>query len=68
MKETALGIESNLSTKATQAKKERYQGITSLLMFSIVKTRPEIAFSIAVATRFAKNPSHSHFEAVKNIL
>ena len=66
MKEIALGP--NLSTEAIQAKKERYQGMTGSLMFSMVKTRPDIAFAIAVATRFAKNPSHAYTEAVKTIL
>ena len=66
MKEVALG--SNLSTEATQAQRERYHGMTGSLMFSMVETRPDIAFSVAVAARFAKNPSHAHTEAVKTIL
>ena len=37
-------------------------------MFSMVKTRSDIAFAISVASRFAKNPSHQHTEAVKTIL
>lgn len=68
IKETALELGPNLFTKATQAEKERYQGITGSLIFLMIETRPDIAFSIAIATRFAKNLSHSHFEAVKNIL
>ena len=66
MKEITLGP--NLSTEAIQAEKERYQGMTGSLMFSMVETRPDIAFAIAVAARFAKNPSHAHTEAVKPIL
>ena len=58
MKEIALGP--NLSTEATQAEKERYQGMTGLLMFSMAETRPDIDFGIAVVARFAKNPSHAH--------
>lgn len=65
MKEAALGP--NLS-EASQAEKEKYQGMTGLLMFSMVETRPDIAFSIGVAACFAKNPSHAHTEAVKTIL
>lgn len=65
-KEVALG--SNLSTKATQAEKERYQGMTGWLMFSMVETRPDIAFSVAVAACFAKNSSPAHTEGVKTIL
>ncbi len=63
MKEVALGP--NLSTEATQAEKERYQGMTCSLMFSMVETRPDIAFAIDVAARFAKNPSHKHIKAVR---
>lgn len=66
MKEIALGH--NLSIEATQAEKERYQGMAGSLMFSMVETRPDIAFAIAVSARFAKNPSHAHTEAVKTIL
>lgn len=68
IKEIALRLEPNLSTKATQAEKKRYQGITGLLIFSIVEIRPNIAFSITVTARFAKNLSHSHFEVIKSIL
>lgn len=66
MKEVTLGP--NLSTEATQAEKKRYQGMTGSLMFSMVETRPDIAFSVAVAACFAKNPSHAHIEAIKTIL
>lgn len=34
----------------------------------MVETRPDIAFAISVASRYAKNPSHLHTEAVKTIL
>lgn len=37
-------------------------------MFSMVETGLDIAFSIAVAARFAQNPSHAPIEAVKTIL
>lgn len=37
-------------------------------MFSMVKTRPDIACSTSVARIFAKNPSHTHTEGVKRIL
>ncbi len=38
------------------------------LIFSIVETRPDIAFFIVVATCFAKNPSHTYIKVVKTIL
>ena len=42
--------------------------MTGSIMFSMVETRPYIAFATSVASRFAKNPGHQHTEAVKTIL
>lgn len=36
-------------------------------MFSMVETRPDIAFSTSLESRFAKNPSRQHTEAIKTI-
>lgn len=55
-------------TEASSAEQERYQGMTGSLMFSMVETRPDIAFAISVVSRFAKNPSRQHTEAVKTIM
>lgn len=68
IKETTLGLRPNLSIKVTQIEKKRYQRITNLLMFSIIETRPDIAFFITFITYFAKNLSHLYFEVIKNIL
>ena len=67
MKESIQLLPNNEGT-ATEAERERYQGMTGSLMFSMVKTRPDIAFATSVASRYAKNPSHLHIEAVKTIL
>lgn len=37
-------------------------------MFSIVETRPSIAFAISVISRFAKNPFRQYTEAIKRIM
>ena len=37
-------------------------------MLSMVETRPDIAFATSVMSRFAKNPSRQHTEAVKTIM
>ena len=50
------------------SKRETYQGITSLLIFSIMETRLDIAFAISVVSIFAKNLFHQHIEAVEIIL
>ena len=67
MKETAF-LEQKTEGEASPSEKKRYQGMTGSLMFSMVETRPDIAFATSVASRFAKNPGHQHTEAVKTIL
>ena len=47
----------NEGPEASQADRERYQGMTGSLMFSMVETRPDIAFATSVVSRFAKSPS-----------
>ncbi len=42
--------------------------MTGSIIFSMVETRPDITFATSVVSRFAKNPSHQHSEAVKTIL
>ena len=37
-------------------------------MFSIIETRPDIAFAISVVSIFAKNLFHQHIKAIKIIL
>lgn len=58
----------NEGQEATQAEQERYQDMTGSLMFSMVETRPDVAFAMSVVSRFAKNPSRQHTEAVKTIM
>ena len=53
---------------ATEAEREKYQGMTGSLVFSMVETRPDIAFATSVTSRYAKNSSHLHIEAVKTEL
>lgn len=67
MKESAI-LEQRTDGEASASEKERYQGMTGSLMFSMVETRPDIAFATSIASRFAKNPGHQHTEAVKTIL
>ncbi len=58
----------NKGLKASQANQKQYQGMTGSLMFSMMETRPDIAFATLVVCQFAKNPSRQHTEAVKNIM
>lgn len=50
------------------SKKEQYQKMTGLLMFSMVDTRPKITFTISTASYYAKNLSHWQIEGVKRKL
>lgn len=67
MKESAMLLP-RTDGQATDSEIEKYQRMTGSLMFSMVETRPDIAFSTSVASRFSKNPSHQHTEAVKTVL
>lgn len=69
MKETTLfQARVEVDGKATTAKKDRYQGMTGSIIFSIVETRPDISFANSVTYQFAKNPGHPHTKVVKTIL
>ncbi len=67
MKKSAV-LQQKTDGKASASEKKRYQGMIGSLMFSMVETRPDIAFATLVASRYSKNPSHQHTEAVKTIL
>lgn len=54
--------------KASPSERKHYQDMTGSIIFSMVKTRPDIAFATSVARRFVKNPSHQHTKAIKTIL
>lgn len=68
MRESMSLLSNDSGRQATNAEQEKYQGMTGSLIFSMVETRPDIAFATSVASRFAKKPSHTHIEAVKTIL
>lgn len=51
-----------------QAKHKQYQGMTRLLMSSMVETRSDITFATFVISCFAKNPSWQYIEVIKTII
>lgn len=55
------------NSTASPSEKEIYEKMTKLLMFSIVKTRLDIAFLKSVVSKFIKNLSRQHTVAVKTI-
>ena len=58
----------NKGPKASQARREQYQGMTGSLIFSTVETQPDIAFAISIVSHFAKNLPRQHIEAMKTIM
>ncbi len=67
MKENVI-LQMRTKGQASTAERERYQGMIGSIMFSMVETRPNVAFATSVTSRFAKNPGHQHMEVVKTIL
>ena len=67
MKESSI-LQPRTESQATSAEKEIYQGMTGSIIFSMVETRPDIAFAISIVARFAKNPGCQYTEVVKTIL
>ncbi len=59
---------SNKRPEDTQTEPEQYQSMNGLLMFLMVKTKPDIAFTTSVVSRFANNPSRQYPEAVNTII
>ncbi len=57
MKESAI-LEQRTEWEASTSEKDRYQGMTGSFMFSMVETRPDMAFTTSIASRFAKDPGH----------
>lgn len=54
--------------QATEADIKNYQAMVGSIMFAMIESRPDIAFATSLVSRFAKNPSKAHIEAVKMIL
>lgn len=54
--------------QASIAKQKRYQEIIDFIIFLIVETRPDIAFTASMASHFAKNLCHQHIKVVRTIL
>nr|GEY74369.1 hypothetical protein [Tanacetum cinerariifolium] len=58
---------------STPAKKQRMQNVPyasaiGLIMYDVSCTRPDVAFTQNITSRFQQNPGEEHWTAVKNIL
>jgi hypothetical protein len=47
--------------------RSRYQSAVGSLMFAMLGTRPDIAFAISIVSRFASNPTETHWKLVKRM-
>ncbi|KAJ9555886.1 hypothetical protein OSB04_010500 [Centaurea solstitialis] len=45
-----------------------YASVIGSIMYAMLCTRPDVAYSISVTSRYQQNPGESHWVAVKNIL
>ena len=53
---------------ATKEEIQHYQSLVGSLMYAMVETRPDIAYTVSIVSRFASNPTKNHFGAAKRIL
>jgi len=44
-----------------------YQEAVGTLMYTVLETRPDIAYAIQVLSKYSKNPGEFHWEAVKRV-
>ncbi|WZZ28540.1 hypothetical protein YC2023_011941 [Brassica napus] len=60
--------ELELRDQAEAMKKVPYQSAVGSLMYSIIRTRPDLAFAVGLVCRYMSNPIKDHWLAVKWLL
>jgi hypothetical protein len=60
-------IPANEGYKASNDFKISYQSIVGSLIYTILSTKPDIAFSVSIISRYTSNPDDSYLKAVKDI-
>ena len=53
---------------ASEDQRLLYQSMIGSLMYAMIETRPDIAFSVSVLSRFSQNPNETHMKAAKRVL
>ena len=53
--------------QAIESFRSQYQSAVGSLIYAMLGTRPDLAFSVSVVSRYTSNPNRSHWEAVKRI-
>ena len=54
--------------QATPQFRQKYQSIIGTILYIMLGTRPDIAYSVTMLSRFATNPSESHWRSAIHIL
>ncbi|KAH9657298.1 Integrase catalytic domain-containing protein [Citrus sinensis] len=60
-----LGSESSDDADIEYMKKVSYSSVVGSIMYAMVCTRPNIAYSVGLVSRFMGNPGKSHWDAAK---
>ena len=71
-KAVAVPMDGSFTTKAQDYQAmdsfwTQYQSAVSLLMYAMLGTWPDLAFSVSVVSQYASNPNPSQWQAVKRI-
>lgn len=71
-KPVVVPIDTHLSVaetgyEATNTFRTQYKLAVGSLMYAMLDTRPDIAYSVSVVSRYASNPDPGHWQAVKRI-
>ena len=53
--------------QATDVSRTKYQSAVGSLMYAMLGTRPDIAYTVLVVSRYGSNPTDAHWKAVKRI-
>lgn len=52
---------------ATAREIHDYQQLNGKLMYSMIQTRPDLAFAVGVTSRYSHNPSHQNLALLKHV-
>jgi len=60
-------LKSTLDEQADFINRQRYQSAVGSLMYTMIGTRPDIAFAVSMVSQHSSNPGPSHWTAVHSI-
>ena len=68
MESSARHVKAAHGQQATTQSIRAYQSAVGSIMFAMLCTRPDIAFSVAILSKFAQNPTLTHEAGVQRVL